>query len=368
MQPLETAATHEPAAVERWRGVVLVVLLLLGASGLRAWHLRHTEVAARDSIGFIRIAWQMEHDNFRQAVADGQQHPGYPLAILGTSKFVSAAGLPGRRRHRHAAQRATGQFAGGHSARRAHVFPRPRVISPSDGVLGRPAVSVSTGQWTCPGGWSLGRSVPALRGVGAVVRLGRSAHASRSAICAYGAVQCPGVSHTTGGGSRCRHDRSGLDRCAMRAHTASLLATLPDVWAGPFPDGDHCRVAALPDDRQTVVKKYRQHCLEEQRSGSDSDGSALRRRGKQGSVCRNVRGLGRKRGRARTSPNALGCEAGRRGVNQGNELFSVASDAAGVVVVPRSLSDGAGNVGDAAPRRHHWPASLARLCAAGLRL
>jgi hypothetical protein len=90
MQALETAVTHEPAPAkaDRWRGVALVVLLLLAASGLRAWHLRHTEVAARDSIGFIRIAWQMGHGDFRQAVRDGEQHPGYPLAILGTSTLV----------------------------------------------------------------------------------------------------------------------------------------------------------------------------------------------------------------------------------------------------------------------------------------
>ncbi len=90
MQALETAETHESVPAERWRGVALVVILLLAAGGLRAWHLRHTEVAARDSIGFIRIAWQMEHGDFRHAVADGQQHPGYPLAILGASKLVRA--------------------------------------------------------------------------------------------------------------------------------------------------------------------------------------------------------------------------------------------------------------------------------------
>jgi hypothetical protein len=90
MQALETAVTHEPApaGTDRWRGAALVVLLLLAAGGLRAWHLRHTEVAARDSIGFIRIAWQMGHGDFRQAVRDGEQHPGYPLAILGTSTLV----------------------------------------------------------------------------------------------------------------------------------------------------------------------------------------------------------------------------------------------------------------------------------------
>ena len=40
--------------------LVLVALLALFAVGLRGWQLTHTEVAARDSIGFIRHAWQWE--------------------------------------------------------------------------------------------------------------------------------------------------------------------------------------------------------------------------------------------------------------------------------------------------------------------
>jgi hypothetical protein len=61
-----------------WRPLAL----LLGvALGLRAWQLTHTEVAARDSIGYIRIAWRLEHQPWRQAVREASQHPLYPLTV-----------------------------------------------------------------------------------------------------------------------------------------------------------------------------------------------------------------------------------------------------------------------------------------------
>src|SRR5579862_5816508 len=61
----------------------LIVLLLLVAVGLRFWQLQHTEITARDSIGYIRIAWRLEHDaDPRTVVHDAAQHPGYPAALL----------------------------------------------------------------------------------------------------------------------------------------------------------------------------------------------------------------------------------------------------------------------------------------------
>lgn len=74
----------------RWRDAALVALLLLAATGLRAWHLTHTEVAARDSIGYIRYAWQLEHHPWVETIRspNQQQHPGYPLTVLATSAAV----------------------------------------------------------------------------------------------------------------------------------------------------------------------------------------------------------------------------------------------------------------------------------------
>src|SRR5579884_2075507 len=74
----------------RRRDLALIALLLIAAVALRAWHLRHTEVAARDSIGYIRYAWQLAHHPWPETIRDPAhgQHPGYPVAILATSQVV----------------------------------------------------------------------------------------------------------------------------------------------------------------------------------------------------------------------------------------------------------------------------------------
>src|SRR5262249_49195146 len=45
----------------------------------------HTEVAARDSIGFIRYAWQLQHRPWQEVLPHAEQHPGYPVVLLGVS-------------------------------------------------------------------------------------------------------------------------------------------------------------------------------------------------------------------------------------------------------------------------------------------
>src|SRR5437763_16667760 len=69
----------------------LVALLALFAVGLRGWQLTHTEVAARDSIGFIRHAWQFRlHDlnEWPDVLRHSEQHPLYPLYILAVSRVL----------------------------------------------------------------------------------------------------------------------------------------------------------------------------------------------------------------------------------------------------------------------------------------
>jgi hypothetical protein len=80
-----------PPGVTR-RDLALIALLMLVAVALRAWHLTHTEVAARDSIGFIRYAWQLGHHPWVETIRDPrqQQHFGYPFAILAVSYPVRA--------------------------------------------------------------------------------------------------------------------------------------------------------------------------------------------------------------------------------------------------------------------------------------
>ena len=67
---------------------ILIVLMLL-VGGIRGWQLTHTEVAARDSIGFIRYAWLLENSNdWKSVIKDAQQHPGFPFAIHFVNKPV----------------------------------------------------------------------------------------------------------------------------------------------------------------------------------------------------------------------------------------------------------------------------------------
>jgi hypothetical protein len=72
------------------QNLALIGLLLLVAVALRAWHLRHTEVAARDSIGYIRYAWQLDHHPWIETIRSPkqEQHFGYPFAILAASHAV----------------------------------------------------------------------------------------------------------------------------------------------------------------------------------------------------------------------------------------------------------------------------------------
>jgi hypothetical protein len=62
--------------------------LAAAAAGLRAWQLTHTAVASRDSIGYARIAWRLEHGNWRKVIPHSAQHPLYPAALLVVSRPV----------------------------------------------------------------------------------------------------------------------------------------------------------------------------------------------------------------------------------------------------------------------------------------
>jgi hypothetical protein len=73
-----------------WRDLGLVALLLLLAVAVRGWLMAHTEVLARDSIGFIRYALEFESDSWRSVLRNNHQHPGYPLTVLAVSVPVRA--------------------------------------------------------------------------------------------------------------------------------------------------------------------------------------------------------------------------------------------------------------------------------------
>ena len=62
--------------------------LLLIALSVRVWHLATTEVTARDSVHFIRMAWRMAHQSLREVLPSSTQHPGYPATILGFNTLI----------------------------------------------------------------------------------------------------------------------------------------------------------------------------------------------------------------------------------------------------------------------------------------
>src|SRR5208282_2762748 len=76
-------ASEPPTPV--YRELASLALLLLLAAGIHAWLLSHTEVAARDSIGFIRYALELERFPWKEVLQRNLQHPGYPLVLLAVS-------------------------------------------------------------------------------------------------------------------------------------------------------------------------------------------------------------------------------------------------------------------------------------------
>src|SRR5262245_11233952 len=64
-------------------------LIVLGLA-LRVWVIARTEVAARDSIGFIRYALRLESEPFFEVIKTAEQPPGYPLTVLLVSWPVRA--------------------------------------------------------------------------------------------------------------------------------------------------------------------------------------------------------------------------------------------------------------------------------------
>jgi hypothetical protein len=75
-----------------WRDAALIAGLLLTAVALRGWLLHHTEVPARDTIGFIRYALEFERHSWPTVLRNNHQHPGYPLTVLAVSVPVRAWG------------------------------------------------------------------------------------------------------------------------------------------------------------------------------------------------------------------------------------------------------------------------------------
>ncbi len=70
-----------------WHWLALLLALVLP---LRIWLLLNTEVTARDSVGFIRIALRLEEKPWSEVVRSFDQHPGYSMAIQMMSALLRA--------------------------------------------------------------------------------------------------------------------------------------------------------------------------------------------------------------------------------------------------------------------------------------
>ena len=66
----------------------LVGFLLLMALGLRIWHYSTTEVPSRDTVYYIRMAWNIANGRGIEAIRGAEQHPGYPLVVCAVDGMV----------------------------------------------------------------------------------------------------------------------------------------------------------------------------------------------------------------------------------------------------------------------------------------
>jgi hypothetical protein len=81
------ADTAPPRQVPTW---LVLTLLFAAGLGLRLWVIARTEVAARDSVGYVRYALRLEREPLITVLRQGEQPPGYPLAVLLVSWPVRA--------------------------------------------------------------------------------------------------------------------------------------------------------------------------------------------------------------------------------------------------------------------------------------
>ncbi len=61
--------------------LLFVTILLLVAIGIHSWQIHRTAVIARDGVGFMRYAWQLESQPWGEVLRANPHPPGYPLMI-----------------------------------------------------------------------------------------------------------------------------------------------------------------------------------------------------------------------------------------------------------------------------------------------
>src|SRR5439155_12162704 len=83
--PLFQRSSTISMRAERWKEAGLVVILLLLTGAIHAWIIRHTELPARDGVGFMHYAWRLQHEPWGDVLRTSHQHSGYPLTIATAS-------------------------------------------------------------------------------------------------------------------------------------------------------------------------------------------------------------------------------------------------------------------------------------------
>ncbi len=72
-----------------WRlDLGLILILLLVGTGIKAWLLTHTEVLAKDGIGFIQFAARLQQEPWLKVLREANQHPLYPIHVLVISSVL----------------------------------------------------------------------------------------------------------------------------------------------------------------------------------------------------------------------------------------------------------------------------------------
>ena len=74
----------------QWRDAGRIVVLLVISGAVKGWLLFHTEVPAKDGIGFIQYAARLRQEPWGQVLRQTQQHPLYPIHIRVTAELVEA--------------------------------------------------------------------------------------------------------------------------------------------------------------------------------------------------------------------------------------------------------------------------------------
>lgn len=80
-------SSHPPPA-SAWHDFRWVLLLVVIAVGLRVWHIANTELTSRDSVAYIRYAWRLEHEPWRDVVTKEVHHPGYSFLVFAVAQPV----------------------------------------------------------------------------------------------------------------------------------------------------------------------------------------------------------------------------------------------------------------------------------------